>query len=135
LFVAAVVVEATDNRVALYGFHLGHLAPRDGAALRWQLIGADNAGSSAGDGFGENPTFADPLAAGSIGARPRRTRILLFTGGSGIVPLMAMLRQRILTGSAEFRLVYSVHSPGDYVFAAPQIRSRRPLTRVNCTAG
>jgi ferredoxin-NADP reductase len=43
-------------------------------------------------------------------------RILLFAGGSGIVPLMAMLRQRILTGSAEFRLVYSVGSPGDYVF-------------------
>jgi regulator of RNase E activity RraA len=30
---------------------------------------------------------------------------------------MAMLRQRILTGGAEFRLVYSVRSPGDYVFA------------------
>jgi regulator of RNase E activity RraA len=30
---------------------------------------------------------------------------------------MAMLRPRILTGSAEFRLVYSVRSPGDYVFA------------------
>jgi ferredoxin-NADP reductase len=41
----------------------------------------------------------------------------LVAGGSGIVPLMAMLRQRILMGSAEFRLVYSVASPGDYVFA------------------
>jgi hypothetical protein len=30
---------------------------------------------------------------------------------------MAMLRQRILAGSAEFRLAYSVRSPGDYVFA------------------
>jgi hypothetical protein len=29
--------------------------------------------------------------------------------------LMAMLRQRILTGSAEFRLVDSVRGPGDYV--------------------
>jgi regulator of RNase E activity RraA len=30
---------------------------------------------------------------------------------------MAMLRHRILTGSAEFRLVYTVRSPDDYVFA------------------
>jgi hypothetical protein len=30
---------------------------------------------------------------------------------------MALLRQRILTCSAEFRLVYSVRSPGDYVLA------------------
>ena len=40
----------------------------------------------------------------------------MVAGGSDIVPLMVMLRQRILMGSAEFRLGYSVRSPGDYVF-------------------
>jgi ferredoxin-NADP reductase len=44
-------------------------------------------------------------------------RILLVAGGSGVVPLMAMLRQRILMGSAEFRLVYSVRSPADVFYA------------------
>ena len=55
LLVAAVVLQATDNRVALQGFHLGQLAPGDGAGLRWQLVGADNARSLAGNGFGQNP--------------------------------------------------------------------------------
>src|ERR1700743_3405846 len=54
LLVASVVLQATDNRVALEGFHLGQLAPRDGATLRWQLVGADNARSLAGNGFGQN---------------------------------------------------------------------------------
>jgi hypothetical protein len=70
--VAAVVLQATDNRVALQGFQLGQLAPREAAALRWQLVGANNARSLAGNGFGEIPSFADPVAAGSFGVRPRR---------------------------------------------------------------
>jgi ferredoxin-NADP reductase len=39
--------------------------------------------------------------------------IQLVAGGSGIVPLMAMLRSRASTGSiAPFRLLYSVREPG-----------------------
>src|SRR5574340_245209 len=66
LLVSAVVLQATDNRVALEGFHLGQLPARDGAALRWQLVGADNARSLAGNGFGQNaPQLRDV-------ARPRQ---------------------------------------------------------------
>lgn len=46
--------------------------------------------------------------------RPRQTEpIQLIAGGSGIVPLMAMIRSRALAGStASFRLLYSVREPG-----------------------
>src|SRR5262252_5206105 len=46
--------------------------------------------------------------------RPRQTEpIQLIAGGSGIVPLMAMIRSRRSSGSsAPFRLLYSVREPG-----------------------
>ena len=45
--------------------------------------------------------------------------VLLAAGGSGIVPLMSMIRARAVTGSAApFRLVYSVRSPADVIYTA-----------------
>ena len=41
--------------------------------------------------------------------------VLLVAGGSGIVPLMAMLRARG-TGSQPFRLVYSVREPDEVIY-------------------
>lgn len=65
--------------------------------------------------------------------------VLLVGGGSGIVPLMAMLRQRVRSGStASFRMIYTVRTP-DQVFyvkelntlsrAAPDITIQRIYTR------
>jgi ferredoxin-NADP reductase len=49
--------------------------------------------------------------------------VLLVAGGSGIVPLMAMLRERRRLGrTARFRLVYSVRGPQD-AFYADELRS------------
>ncbi|SDY91779.1 Ferredoxin-NADP reductase [Micromonospora pattaloongensis] len=49
---------------------------------------------------------------------------LLVAGGSGIVPLMAMIRARAAAGSAApFRLIYSVRTPG-HVFYAEELRRR-----------
>jgi len=42
--------------------------------------------------------------------------ILLVAGGSGVVPLMAMIRSRDGVGSAPFRLIYSVRSPEDRIY-------------------
>jgi ferredoxin-NADP reductase len=43
--------------------------------------------------------------------------VLLVAGGSGIVPLMAMIRtRRTLGGRAPFRLVYSVRTPEDRLY-------------------
>ncbi len=58
--------------------------------------------------------------------RPENTRpVLLVAGGSGIVPLMAMVRARRQAGSrAPFRLIYSVRTP-DQVYYAPELRQAR----------
>ena len=49
--------------------------------------------------------------------------IQLIAGGSGIVPLMAMIRSRTASGStAPFRLLYSVRDPGA-VFYGDELRS------------
>ena len=50
--------------------------------------------------------------------------MLLVAGGSGVVPLMAMVRARRAAGSrAPFRLLYSVRTPAD-VFYADELRRR-----------
>jgi ferredoxin-NADP reductase len=51
--------------------------------------------------------------------RPRDSApVLLFAGGSGIVPLMAMIRARTQAASkVPFRLVYSVRTPEDRLYA------------------
>ncbi|HYN96924.1 MAG TPA: ferredoxin reductase [Pilimelia sp.] len=51
--------------------------------------------------------------------RPADTApVLLVAGGSGIVPLMAMIRARAAAGSrAPFRLIYSARGPADVCYA------------------
>lgn len=50
--------------------------------------------------------------------RPEQTEpVLLMAGGSGVVPLMAMIRaRRAAAGKAPFRLVYSVRTPEDRMY-------------------
>lgn len=57
--------------------------------------------------------------------RPADTApVLLVAGGSGIVPLMAMVRARRAAGSrVPFRLIYSVRTPSD-VYYADELRRR-----------
>jgi ferredoxin-NADP reductase len=51
---------------------------------------------------------------GPASARP----VLLVAGGSGVVPLMAMIRERAAAGShAPFKLIYSVRDPGALLYA------------------
>lgn len=66
---------------------------------------------------GEEIELRGPIGAWFVWRPDQEARILLVAGGSGIVPLMAMLRQRIVMGGAEFRLVYSVRSPADVYYA------------------
>jgi ferredoxin-NADP reductase len=52
--------------------------------------------------------------------------VLLVAGGSGIVPLMAMIRSRAAAGNrVPFRLVYSVRDPGAAIYADELIRRVR----------
>ncbi|MGX9787557.1 ferredoxin reductase [Mycobacterium sp. MMS18-G62] len=66
---------------------------------------------------GEEIELRGPIGGWFVWRPAEHARILLVAGGSGIVPLMAMLRQRVLMGTAEFRLVYSVRSPADVYYA------------------
>jgi ferredoxin-NADP reductase len=49
--------------------------------------------------------------------------VLLVAGGSGVVPLMAMIRARAGASRAPFRLVYSVRTPEDRIYGA-ELRRR-----------
>jgi ferredoxin-NADP reductase len=76
-----------------------------------------------------SPYLADELAVGDaveirgpVGGwfvwRPEQPEpVLLVAGGSGLVPLMAMIRVRDMLGSrVPFRLLYSVRDPGDRLY-------------------
>ncbi len=71
----------------------------------------------------EGVSVGDPLEVrGPIGGwfvwRPAQTEpVQLIAGGSGVVPLMAMVRTRALTGNhAPFRLLYSVRAPESIIY-------------------
>ena len=66
---------------------------------------------------GDEIELRGPIGGWFVWRPDEEARVLLVGGGSGIVPLMAMLRQRIVPGSADFRLVYSVRSPADVYYA------------------
>ena len=52
--------------------------------------------------------------------------VLLVAGGSGIVPLMSMIRSRAAVGShAPFQLLYSVRSPADALYPAELAERQR----------
>jgi ferredoxin-NADP reductase len=84
-----------------------------------------------------SPYLADVLAAGDllelrgpIGGwfvwEPAPAPVLLVAGGSGVVPLMAMIRARAATGThSPFRLVYSVRGPDDALYAAELAERQR----------
>ena len=73
----------------------------------------------------------DPLELrGPIGGwfawDPAPVPVLLVAGGSGVVPLMAMIRARAATGTGSpFRLVYSVRGPDDAFYAAELAERQR----------
>jgi len=52
--------------------------------------------------------------------------VLLVAGGSGVVPLMAMIRERAAAGSrAPFKLIYSVRDPGALLYAGELAQRER----------
>ena len=61
---------------------------------------------------------------------PASTRpVLLVAGGSGVVPLMAMIRERAAVGShAPFKLIYSVRDPGPCCTPVSWRGGSRPVT-------
>jgi ferredoxin-NADP reductase len=66
---------------------------------------------------GDEIELRGPIGGWFVWRPDEQHRVLLVGGGSGIVPLMAMLRQRVVAGGAAFRLVYSVRNPADVYYA------------------
>jgi ferredoxin-NADP reductase len=62
---------------------------------------------------GDDLELRGPIGGWFVWRRDQTEPIQLLAGGSGIVPLMAMIRSRASVGSiAPFRLLYSVREPG-----------------------
>jgi ferredoxin-NADP reductase len=60
-----------------------------------------------------------PIGGWFVWHPPQTETVQLIAGGSGLVPLMAMIRSRIAAGSdAPFRLLYSVRNPESVLYAA-----------------
>ena len=69
-----------------------------------------------------SPQRSEPAGSGGHGPEP----ITLLAGGSGIVPLMAMIRTRAAKGSrVPFRLVYSVRDPDTLIYGDELMRRIR----------
>lgn len=61
---------------------------------------------------GDDLEFRGPIGGWFIWRTEQSEPIQLIAGGSGIVPLMAMIRSRLAAGNnAQFRLLYSVREP------------------------
>ena len=61
------------------------------------------------------------------------TPVLLVAGGSGVVPLMAMVRAHAAAGSkVPFRLIYSVRTPADAIYA-PELSERAVASALDVT--
>jgi len=65
-----------------------------------------------------------PIGGYFVWSPDQTAPVLLVAGGSGVVPLMSMLRERGDTGSrTPFRLIYSVRTPDDAMYA-DELRQR-----------
>jgi ferredoxin-NADP reductase len=68
---------------------------------------------------GDQVELRGPLGGWFVWRPEQAGPVQLIAGGSGIVPLVAMMRSHAASGSAaEFRLLYSVRTPRDRFFAS-----------------
>ncbi len=72
---------------------------------------------------GDRVEVRGPLGGWFVWRPTDRAPVLLVAGGSGVVPLMAMVRARAGVSRAPFRLVHSVRTPDDRIYAA-ELRRR-----------
>jgi ferredoxin-NADP reductase len=68
---------------------------------------------------GDQIELRGPVGGWFVWRPAQQAPVLLVAGGSGVVPLMAMIRARGAARSrVPFRLIYSVRTPGDACYAA-----------------
>lgn len=75
---------------------------------------------------GDRVELRGPVGGWFVWRPEQREPVLLVAGGSGLVPLMSMVRVRgAVDGRAPFRLLYSVREPDDRLYA-PELRRGGP---------
>ncbi|MGN9843201.1 ferredoxin reductase [Nonomuraea sp. H19] len=103
-------------------------APADGDRVELTVQGVPDGEVSAylteGVSLGDAVEIRGPVGGWFVWRPADMAPVLLVAGGSGVVPLMAMIRARRQAGSrTPFRLVYSMRTPADRYYAA---ELRRP---------
>jgi ferredoxin-NADP reductase len=82
---------------------------------------------------GDQLELRGPVGGYFIWQPEQQEPVLLVAGGSGLVPLMCMIRSRRAAGSrVPFRALYSLRSPAEFLYE-PEIRQGSPgvdLTRI-----
>ncbi len=80
---------------------------------------------------GDQLEFRGPLGRWFVWKPEITAPVQLLAGGSGVVPLLAMIRAHAASGStAKFRLLYSVREPGDVFYADELASLEGPLLEV-----
>ncbi|MFF2189930.1 ferredoxin reductase [Streptomyces sp. NPDC058155] len=75
---------------------------------------------------GDRVELRGPVGGWFVWRPEQREPVLLVAGGSGLVPLMSMVRVRgAVGGRAPFRLLYSVREPDDQLYG-PELRRGAP---------
>ncbi|XGX79203.1 2-halobenzoate 1,2-dioxygenase electron transfer component [Terrabacter sp. BE26] len=95
-------------------------APQDGdhVELTVQRVPDGEVSTFLADGLtvGDAVRLRGPVGGWFVWRPEQPGPVLLVAGGSGVVPLMAMLRARARAGGPPFRLVYSLRSPDDLLY-------------------
>lgn len=77
-------------------------------------------------GVGDEIELRGPVGGWFVWRDQQPAPVLLVAGGSGVVPLMAMIRARAAAGAKQpFRLIYSVRTPSDVCYAEELARRVR----------
>jgi ferredoxin-NADP reductase len=119
---------AEDGYQAARSYSLAAPADGDRIALSVQRVPDGEVSPYLTQDFavGDSVELRGPLGGWFVWRPAERDPVLLVAGGSGIVPLMAMVRTRRAASSrVPFRLIYSVRSPAD-LYYADELRVPRP---------
>jgi ferredoxin-NADP reductase len=111
---------APDGYTAQRSYSIASPSDGDRVELTVQQVADGEVSPYLGEVFaaGDQIEIRGPVGGWFVWRDTDTAPVLLVAGGSGIVPLMAMVRARSAAGSrAPFRLIYSVRSAGDGYYA------------------